>query len=213
MPTDKNTLANTMANTFTMPGYRIFEYLLVLNPHEDLSNKINTMRKAFNKELQISGVPGSKANLALVKFEQREMMESRIVNKLHTIAMGYPPFKVELKNFGSFPAHTIFINVTSKIPIQQLVKRIRTEAGKWMKYDPDKAPHFMLEPHFTLGMKLKPWQYEKAWLEYSQKQWTARFIATEMVLLKRVAGERNWIVANRFKLENLPVETKQGELF
>ena len=196
-----------------MPGYRAFEYLLVLNPHQELSNKIAHIRKDFNSEYKIAGVSGSRANLALLKFEQLEMAESRIVQKLHTIAMGYPPFKVEIKDFGSFPSHTIYLNVVSKVPIQNLVKTIRTEAQRLLKYDPEKTPHFMLEPHFTVGMKLKPWQYEKAWLAYSHKHFTARFIADEMVLLKRLAGERNWLVANRFKFENLPVTTKQGELF
>jgi 2'-5' RNA ligase len=196
-----------------MPGYRAFEYLLVLNPHQELSNKIAHIRKDFNAEYRIAGVPGSRANLALLKFEQLEMAESRIVQKLHTIAMSYPPFKVEIKDFGSFPSHTIYLNVVSKVPIQNLVKTIRTEAQRLLKYDPEKTPHFMLEPHFTIGMKLKPWQYEKAWLAYSHKHFTSRFIADEMILLKRMVGERNWVVSNRFKFENLPVTTKQGELF
>lgn len=201
------------ANEITIPGYRVFEYMLVLNPHQELSNKIAHIRKDFNTEYKISGMAGTRANLALVKFEQAEMMEQRIVQKLHTIAMGYPPFKVEVKDFGSFPSHTIYLNVISKVPIQNLVKLIRTEANRLMKFDPEKTPHFMLEPHFTIGMKLKPWQYEKAWLAYSNKHFTARFIADEIILLKRLAGERNWMVCNRFKFENLPVSTKQGELF
>jgi 2'-5' RNA ligase len=196
-----------------MPGYRIYEYLLVLNPHAELSNKIAHIRKDFNEEYKIPGVPGTRANLALVKFQQLEMMEQKIVQKLHTLAMGYPPFKVEIKDFGSFPSHTIYLNVTSKLPIQNLVKTIRTEAQRLLKFDPEKTPHFMLEPHFTIGMKLKPWQYEKAWLAYSHKHFTARFIADEMILLRRLAGERSWVVANRFRFENLPVTTKQGELF
>ena len=43
------------------------------------------------------------------------MMEERIVNRLKNVSMGYHPFKVELKDFGSFPSHTIYINVTSKV--------------------------------------------------------------------------------------------------
>jgi len=200
-------------NGIVMPGYRVYEYLVVLNPHRELSEKIAEIRKDFYKEYKLPGVPGSRSNLALVKFTQLEMSEARIVQKLHTIAMGYPPFKVEIKDFASFPSHTVYLNVTSKVPIQDLVKLIRTEANRLMKYDPDKTPHFMLEPHFTIGMKLKPWQYEKSWLAYSHKHFTARFIADEMILLKRLVGERNWLVANRFKFENLPVTTKQGELF
>ena len=31
----------------TIPGYRIYEYLLVLNPHEELRNKIMQIKKDF----------------------------------------------------------------------------------------------------------------------------------------------------------------------
>lgn len=196
-----------------MPGYRRFEYLIVLHPHKELSDKIAEIRKEFYKEYKLPGVPGSRANLALVKFLQLEMVEARIIHRLHSIAMGFPAFKVELKDFGSFPSHTIYANVTSKVPIQNLVKTIRTEAVKLMRHDPDITPHFMLEPQFNIAGKLKPWQYEKGWLEYSQKHFSGRFIASEMILLKRPEGERNWRETARFAFENLPVTTKQGELF
>ena len=31
----------------TMPGYRVYEYLLVLNPHEELWNRIMQVKKDF----------------------------------------------------------------------------------------------------------------------------------------------------------------------
>ena len=46
------------------------------------------------------------------------MMEERIINRFKTVAMGFYPFKVELKDFGSFPSHTIYINVTTKEPVR-----------------------------------------------------------------------------------------------
>lgn len=202
-----------MSLEIAMPGYRRFEYLVVLHPHRELSDKIAEIRKDFYKAYKLPGIPSSRSNLALVKFVQLEMAESRIINRLHTIAMGYPAFKVEIKGFGSFPSHTIYANVTSKVPIQNLVKTIRTEAQKLMRHDPEKTPQFMLEPQFTIAAKLKPWQYEKGWLEYSNKHFTGKFIASEMLLLKRAEGELNWREAARFAFENLPVATKQGELF
>ena len=75
--------------------------------------------------------------------------------------MGYHPFKVELKDFGSFPSHTIYINVTSKLPIQNLVKRSAQDAQRLMKLNDENKPHFIMEPYIAIGRKLKPWQYEK----------------------------------------------------
>ena len=196
----------------TLPGYRVYDYIIVLNPHEELRNKIADVKTEFYKTYKINATV-SKPNLHLTSFTQYEMMEERIKTRLKNIAMGYPPFKVELKDFGSFPTHTIYIKTPSKIPIQSLVKLIRTETQSLMKLDDENKPYFNLEPHITIGSKLKPWQYEKGWLEYSNKHFTGRFIAGEMLLLKRYEGEKPWQVARRFEFQNLPVETKQGELF
>ena len=195
-----------------MPGYRRNEYLLVLIPHEELRNRIFTVKREFYDNYKAPSAIGGKPHVALVKFDQLEMMEERLVNRLKTIAMGYPPFKVELKNFGSYPSHTIFINVTSKLPIQNLIKELK-ESQRLMKSDNEHKPHFMDDPHITIARKLVPWQYEKAWLEYSNRHFTGRFIADGMMLLKRREGDKNYQIVQRFEFMNLPVSTKQGELF
>jgi len=141
------------------------------------------------------------------------MKEERLVNRLRTIAMGYPPFKVELKDFGSLPTHNIFINVISKVPIQRLIKEMRKEAQRLMTLNNENKPHFLLEPQITIGRKLEPWQYEKGWIEYSNKSFTGRFIADSMILLKRPVGEIKYVMVEKFEFQNMPVSVKQGELF
>ena len=195
-----------------MPGYRRNEYLIVLVPHEELRNRIFTVKREFYDNYKAPTAIGGKPHVTLVKFDQLEMMEERILNRLKTIAMGYPPFKVELKDFGSYPSHTIFINVTSKLPIQNLVKEMK-EVQRLMKSDNEHKPHFMDDPHINIARKLVPWQYEKAWLEYSHRHFTGRFIADSMMLLKRREGDRNYQIVERFQFMNLPITTRQGELF
>ncbi len=197
----------------TLPGYKVNEYLVVVSPHEELWNKIQKVKEDFGEAYQSANARWSKPHLVLVSFTQYAMMEERIINRLHQVAMAQYPFKVELKNFGSFPSHTIYINVTSKVPIQSLVKEIRQDGQRLMKLNDENKPHFMMEPHLTIARKLKPWQYEKGWLEYSNKHFTGRFIANKMLLLKRPVGELKYQVAGRFDFQNLPVTIKQGELF
>ena len=199
--------------TATIPGYKIYEYLLVISPHKDLWDKIMEVKNKFSEEYQSEHAKWGKPHVTIVNFVQYTMMEERIINRLHTIAMGYPPFKVELKDFGSFPSHTIFINVISKLPIQNLVKEVRKESQKLLKLNDDNKPYFITEPHLTIARKLQPWQYEKGWLEYSNKHFTGRFIADSMVLLKRPVGEMKYQIAERFQFQNLPVATRQGDLF
>ena len=200
----------------TIPGYRVYEYLLVLSPHEELRNKIMGVKKDFYDKYQAERsrkFSGGKPHVTLVNYLQYEMMEDKILQHLKTIAMGYHPIKIELKDYGSFPSHTIYINITSKVPIQSLVKQIRTETQRLMKLNDDNKPHFILEPHLTIARRLLPWQYEKGWLEYSHKNFTGRFIADGMLLLKRPVGTLKYEIAKRFEFENLPVAIKQGDLF
>jgi hypothetical protein len=70
-----------------------------------------------------------------------------------------------------------------------------------------------MEPHLTIARKLLPWQYEKGWLEYSNKHFTGRFIADGMLLLKRAAGEKKYQIVQRFEFQNLLIGTTQGSLF
>ncbi len=199
--------------TATIPGYRVHEYLLVLNPHEELRNKIMKVKQEFYDVYKASTAIGGKPHITLANFLQYELMEERLVNRLKLIAMGFHPIKVELRDYGSFPSHTIYINVVSKLPIQSLVKEIRSEAQRLMKLNDDNKPHFILEPHLTIARKLQPWQYEKSWLEYSHKHFTGRFIADGMLLLKRPVGELRYQIVQRFEFQNLAITTKQGELF
>lgn len=203
------------------------EYQLILSPNDELGNKIRQIRSDFQEAYQAASVPGGKPNLTLVRFTQLTMMEERIIQRLKTIAMGFCPFKVELKDFGSLPSHTIFINVTSKLPVRALVREIR-ETQRLMRLDKDHKPHFIDEPNLLIARQLQPWQYEKGWLEYAGRSFTGRFIADAMLLLRRrttgifsdgprrgsdgrIAG--GWQIIERFEFRNLPVSTRQGELF
>ena len=75
----------------TIPGYRVYEYLLVLNPHEELRNKITAVKTDFYNSYKAETAKWGKPHLTLVNFLQYEMFESRIINRLKLIAMGYHP--------------------------------------------------------------------------------------------------------------------------
>ena len=197
----------------TIPGYRSYDYMLVLNMPEELRKRIMKIKDEFGETYKSDLVRYNKPFITLVNFRQYEMMEERIVNRLRIIAMANPAFKVELKDFGSFPSHTIYINVLSKLPIQQLVKTIRTDTQRLMKLNEEHKPHFILEPYITIARKLQPWQYEKGWLDYSHRHFTGRFIAENMTLLKKAKDEVKYSLVKQFAFQNLPVLTRQGELF
>jgi 2'-5' RNA ligase len=202
-----------MQATISIPGYRINEYLLVLSPPENLWQKIVDIKEKFAEKYKNDIAKFTKPHITLINWVSLELVEERMMQRLQTISMGTTPFKVELKDYGSFPTHTIFINVVSKVPIQSLVRELK-QAQKLMTLNKDHKPHFIETPHLSICRKLKPWQYEEGWLEFSNRQFTGRFIADSMLLLKRPAGEKvKFQIARRLEFQNLPVTTKQGSLF
>jgi 2'-5' RNA ligase len=196
----------------TMPGYQVNEYLLVLSPHKELWDKIMEVKEKFSKDFRTSFAKGTKPQIALVNFLNWQMMEERIIQRLQAIAAGISPVKIELRDFGSFPSHTIYINVTSKLPVKVIVKELKS-AQQLLKLNNENKPHFIEEPHLTVCPKLKPWQYEEAWLKYSHQNFTGRFIADSMQLLKRPVEEKGYTMIRKFQFMNQPLKTAQGNLF
>ena len=195
-----------------LPGYKYSEYLLVLKPNTVLQEKIVEIKKQFSKKYKIPRAIYSKPHITLANFLQFEMVEERLLNRLKILAMRYHPVTVSLKDYGSFPTHTVYINVESKQQVENLVKALRP-ASQLMTLNKDNKPHFINAPHLTIARKLLPWQYEQSWNEYSHKDFTGHFIAENMLLLKKITGEKYYQVIEQFEFLNQPVNVKQGKLF
>lgn len=200
-----------MSFAVTIPA--VAEYLLLIEPRKDLSDQIVAIKRNFFDRYKapeaLRGIP----HLTLVNYMQYTSFESRIVHKLSTVAMQAAPIAIELRDYGSFPSHTIYINVATKNAIQQLVKNIRTHLQALMKQDKDHTPHFIMEPHVTIARRLKPWQYEQAWLAYRHQSFSGRFIANNMVLLRRDTPHQRYELVSRFEFQGLQISACQATLF
>ncbi len=196
------------------------EYLLVLKPNSNVTEKILQVKEDFSTKFKVPSANLSYPHITLVNFLQFRMRENRLLHRLNTIAMGYHPFTLNLKDYGSFPSHTIYVNIESKQQVRNLLKEL-APARQLMTLNKEKKPHFIDDPHLTIARRLSPWQYEQGWNEYSHKHFTAHFIAESILLLRRPLAflENGDIIPGKyqkvaqFKFLNLPVATKQGELF
>jgi 2'-5' RNA ligase len=196
----------------SIPGYRINEYMVILNPPEDLRNKISQVKKDFSETYKTNINTAGKSHIMLAAFTQYAMLEDRLLNRLKTVAMGIRPFKVELKDYKSFPSHTVYIDITTREPFRNIVKELR-DFQQLMKLNKDNKPYFPDEPYITIARKLVPWQFEKGWQEYAHRHFTGRFIADSMLVVKRRQGEKAWQIAARFDFMDIAVNSRQGQLF
>lgn len=196
----------------TSSGYLVNEYALVLQPHEELVNTIMEEKKIFSEAFQCPEALHVKPRITLVHFKQHELIEPHIVRQVNNITATLSGFKVELKDFGSYPTHTIYINVVSKVQIMDIAKELKA-SQKLMKLDDENKPHFLTEPNISIARKLLPWQYEKAWIEYEHKHFHGRFVADHILLLKRRENTKMWKTAMRFDFKNIKADMAQGALF
>lgn len=188
------------------------EYMLVLTPHQDLYNKIMQLKQEFAATYENTMATALKPHISIARFIQYEMNEPKLRNKLKLITQSLPAFKIDLEDFGSYPSHTIYIKVQTQEPVKAIAKKLR-EAQSLMTINKENKPHFLNEPHIAMARKLLPWQYEKGWLEYSNQHFRASFMAEELVFMKRPHGAKAWQIIERFRMMNISVDTKQGDLF
>ena len=80
-----------------MPGYRIQEYALVLNPHEDMRNRIGKIRDEFSERFKTPVSRYLKPNITLVTFQTWVMMEEKIMQRLQGICHGCCSFQSRTK--------------------------------------------------------------------------------------------------------------------
>lgn len=192
--------------------HRIAEYLLVLEPHEALKQTIQQVKQYFADTYECPTAAYSKPHITLLNCMQFDMVETRWIPRLQRIVAGTTPFMVELTDFGSFPTHTIYINVRTKNQIVDFVKSLKPLQAM-LKLNQEHKPHFITEPHLTIARKLLPWQYEKAWLEYSNSQFTGRFMADHVLLMRKRLDEKKYEIVNRFKMLGLKQTVEQITLF
>ncbi len=196
----------------SLNGHHFSEYLLVLAPHEALQQQVLQLKKHFADKYDCPTAVYSKPHITLLNCLQYTMAETRWIPRLERIIASADPFMVELSDFGSFPTHTIFIQVKTKNPIIELVKSLRP-LQPMIKIDKEHKPHFIMDPHMTIARKLLPWQYEKGWLEYSNSQFTGRFMADHVLLMRKQMDAKKYEVIKRFKLLGQKQIIEQSSLF
>ena len=200
-----------MNNSSSMPGYQINEYRLVIPLSETLQEKICSLRSALHERHRIKSNFELQPSLTILKFQAFETIEPRLLERMQQVAMGHNPFKVELENFAAYPSHTIYIDVLTKSPFNELTKSLKKM--KWLMNIPQHEPHFINEPHLIIAQRLKPMQFISMWMECEHTPFSGRFIADAMVLLKRNNMTQRYEELRRMEFISLPLGVKQGELF
>lgn len=205
-------LHQKLGNLASLPGYQVNEYQLVMAIPDAVKEKIRRVRTVFSAQFAVGTGSGAAVMLPLLKFRQRMVLEERVRISLQQIVSGWKPVQVNLQDYGSLPTHSIFIPVSSRQVWQPMIRDLKT-ISSLLRPDKEQQPFFVAEPVINLGTRLPPGVFEKAWKQYSHKQFTAQFRAEACLLLKRKNGETHWQILQRFEWRNLPIGVQQASLF
>ena len=194
-----------------MPGYRIAEYRLIIPLSEALQQTVMQVRKDLHDRYRIPMPFELKPSLTILHCHAYEGMEAKLVERMQQVATRNSSFKVELQNFAAYPSHTIYIHVPTRSPFNDLCKELKVV--KSLTKVPDHDPHFINEPHLLIAQKLKPFQFTRMWMDCEHTQFTGRFMANSMVLLKRSVASNQYEEVRQFEFASLAQSVKQGTLF
>ena len=187
------------------------EYLLILTIPDVVEEKIMQVKNEFSERYKASFAL-NKPHIKLNTFTQYPTCEMRIVRKLRSIASAFDKIKIDLNGYASFPTHTIYINVDSRLSILKLVENIRMHTQQYMKPDKNMKPFFTTTPHLTISKGLTNQQYKEGWKWLQNHHFKSTFYASSMRLLKRPLGGKYKLV-EQFVFEKTKIEMHQGLLF
>ncbi|HZF65073.1 MAG TPA: 2'-5' RNA ligase family protein [Chitinophagaceae bacterium] len=194
-----------------MPGYSLNEYRLIMPLSEALQEQVKVVREKLHKDHRVKLPFELQPSLTILRFHAFDKMEAKLLERLHQVALCTQPFKIELQDFSAYPSHTIYIEVLTKSSFNDLCKNLKKH--RWLMNIPGHLPQFINEPHLIIAQRLKPKQFENMWCQCEHSQFTGRFIADSMLLLKRSETNKMYHSVRKLEFMNLPMNISQGELF
>jgi 2''-5'' RNA ligase len=189
-------------------GFSLYEYLLIIEPTERAQKEIQAFKRYFIKNYPYRNAIVSKAHITLARFVQYGSFESRIIQRLQSLASHVAPFDIILDGFGTF-GHTIFVDVVPSEPMAQLINMHRQELRPLL----GSRGTFASKPHITIARKLTPDQNNVVWPMWRRTLYRSSFRAKNITLLRRPAGTHGYALVKRFSFLGLPSFSTQGRLF
>lgn len=194
-----------------LPGYKVYEYLLLLRIPSTLCKRIEDEREELKRKFKLKQPEPGRPNIPMARFRMMKQSEGRVIQKLAKIAEGQKPFKVDLKDFRGYPMHALLIEVMNQQMILDLIKSIKKNRS-WMQ-DGKEAPYFINDPNIVIAGRLKNDEYIAIMKEYEQRRFRDQFIVDSFLLLRRSKDEPVYDMVKEFSFLKTAEKKKQTMLF
>ncbi len=161
-------------------------YFIGIIPPSPIFEQILEYKHHFRDDFQSKASLHSPPHITLhMPFNWKDGKEVELIDSMQRLSSSLFPVTVTLKNFGSFPPRTIFIQVIPSETLDQLQFRVRQFCKKELGLFNADYRDLPFHPHLTVAFRdLKKPMFVKAWGEFKDKIFVAEFIIDRICLLK-----------------------------
>jgi 2'-5' RNA ligase len=165
-------------------------YFIAIIPPADISHSIDEIRKQCSLDYKVYSALKPPVHITLAPpFKLPAEMETKLMASLET-ARNFAPFDQELKDFDSFPQHTVYINVVKTTGIALLHKQIKSVLKPFTKDAKGSSP---VNPHVTIAYRDLHDTYPQIIEAYKKRIFRAHFMVNKFSLLKHNGKQWNII--------------------
>src|ERR1700750_2027813 len=163
----------------------LWEYLLIIRPDAHVCNKLNAEKQEFCERYRHESAIHLKPHITLGAFMAPERLENTLIKWIQRICSMQKGFPVILNNYSGYPDHSIFLRIQNPEPFQELAFQLNV-IDNFIRSNNCPPLKLVSRPHLSIAAKLPADVYYKAMPEYSRKLFHEMFMATELLLLKRL---------------------------
>jgi 2'-5' RNA ligase len=183
-------------------------YFIAIVPPEDIRDKIVAIKREFADRYGSSHALRSPAHITLhMPFKWKETKREKLLMTLESTAQSMSSFEIQLSGFGAFIPRVIYVEVMENDQLQVCQKRISSAMRPLnvLNADYKDRPY---HPHMTVAFRdLKKPAFHQAWSEFSTRQFSGKFLAESIVLLRHVqeSNERPfWKIERSYPMQSTP---------
>jgi 2'-5' RNA ligase len=194
---------------------KLGEYLLIISPDDEVSSAITKFKKIHKDVYSCIYSANLKPHITLSNFVQNAAMENTIIRRLENFSKTILPFDIYLNGFGFFSnqTSTTYMNIEKEYPIIELVNGVKTRYRSLLQFDEELKPYFASKPHITIARGMTQEQFSRSLKDWSNKKFSCKFHAHEMLLLKRDFTGGNYAVVKCFPFNPNATQIVQLSLF
>jgi 2'-5' RNA ligase len=172
------------------------KYFLALIPEEEILQKANDIKEALREKFGVKYALKSPPHITLkMPFSYNEAKEDQLVQRIGGFLKEQLPISVNVTGVGTFGNRVVFLDIEKSLSLEELQRGLKVFC-KTELHLTDELSDRNFHPHLTVAFKdLKTAHFPAILQEVRSRSFRGEFIASQLVLLKRLEGK--WILHHK----------------